>query len=69
MSKNKKTTTISIEPANSQKIALNVANTVFKNVSSIDPLIYKHVMFAAVETIKEMEKNNLTTYTGHIDQA
>jgi hypothetical protein len=69
MSKNQKISSISIEPCNSQKIALNVANKVFKNVSSIDPLIYKHVMFAAVETIKEMEKNNLTTYKGPIDQA
>jgi len=69
MLKNQKTKTISIEPRNSQKIALSVANKVFSNVSSIDPIIYNHVMFAAMETIKLMEKNNLTTYEGHIDQA
>ena len=62
-----KTKTLSIKPENSVCIAMNVAETYFKGQTSIEPHIYKLSIAIAIETIKEMEKQNLTIYQGHIN--
>jgi len=66
---NSTTTTISIEPNNDMKIAMNVANKLFDNQSSISPSDYNLCLQVAKLTIQEMESNNLTSYEGNINNA
>jgi len=61
--------TISIEPENDMKIAMNVANKLFDNNTSISPAEYSMCIRVAKLTILEMESNNLTSYEGAINNA
>jgi len=67
--KNSRTMTISIEPDNDMKIAMNVATKIFEGNTSIDMKHYNLCLMVAKATITEMEFNNLTSYDGQINQA